>query len=119
MIALSKKNIKQAIWWLAATYILGVAFLTIELFEFGVLVSEGHSWQASAFLSAFFVLVGTHGLHILIGLIWLLVMVIVLLRRGLNSKSSRQLGLFAMYWHFLDLVWIFIFTIVYLMGVAS
>ena len=119
MIALSKKNIKQAVWWLAATYILGVAFLTIELFEFGVLVSEGHSWQASAFLSAFFVLVGTHGLHILIGLIWLLVMVIVLLRRGLNSKSSRQLGLFAMYWHFLDLVWIFIFTIVYLMGVAS
>lgn len=119
MIALSKKNIKQAIWWLAATYILGVSFLTIELFEFGVLVSEGHSWQASAFLSAFFVLVGTHGLHILIGLIWLLIMVIVLLRRGLNNKSHRQLGLFAMYWHFLDLVWIFIFTIVYLMGVAS
>lgn len=118
MIALHKKQLKQTIAWLVATYVLGVAFLTIELTEFGTLITEGHSWQASAFLSAFFVLVGTHGLHIFIGLIWLLVMTTVLLRRGFTAKTRRQMGLFAMFWHFLDLVWIFIFTVVYLMGVA-
>lgn len=118
MIALHKKQLKQTIAWLVATYVLGVAFLTIELTEFGTLITEGHSWQASAFLSAFFVLVGTHGLHIFIGLIWLLVMTTVLLRRGFTEKTRRQMGLFAMFWHFLDLVWIFIFTVVYLMGVA-
>lgn len=118
MIALHKKQPRQVIAWLTATYILGVAFLTIELTEFAMLIGEGHGWQSSAFLSAFFVLVGTHGLHIFVGLLWLLVMATVVLRRGLTSKVTRQLGLFAMFWHFLDLVWIFIFTVVYLMGVA-
>lgn len=119
MIALHKNKPRQVVAWLAATYILGVAFLTIELTEFTTLLADGHSWQASAFLSAFFVLVGTHGLHIFVGLLWLLVMATVVLRRGLTGKVRRQLGLFAMFWHFLDLVWIFIFTVVYLMGVAS
>ncbi len=116
LIALKKRNIRHLVIALAATYILGVAFLAIELNEFATLASEGHSWQQSAFLSAFFTLVGTHGLHILIGLIWLVVLVCVLARRGLNPKLTRQFTLFGLFWHFLDLVWIFIFTVVYLIG---
>ncbi|MGK2896240.1 MAG: cytochrome o ubiquinol oxidase subunit III [Candidatus Saccharimonadales bacterium] len=119
LIALKQKNIKWLLAWLTVTYILGVAFLTIELTEFTTLISEGHSWAASAFLSAFFTLVGTHGLHITVGLIWLLVLGGVVATRGLSAKTARQLGLFALFWHFLDLVWIFIFTIVYLLGVLA
>ncbi|MFZ2544979.1 MAG: cytochrome o ubiquinol oxidase subunit III, partial [Candidatus Saccharimonadales bacterium] len=118
LIALKKKNMKLLLSWLGATFIMGAAFLTMELSEFAKLVGEGHSWQQSAFLSSFFTLVGTHGLHILIGLIWLVVMVVVLLRRGFNEKTTRQLTLFGLFWHFLDLVWIFIFTIVYMIGVS-
>lgn len=118
LIALKQKNTKYLLMWLGATYVLGVAFLTIELTEFFSLASEGHSWAQSAFLSAFFTLVGTHGLHILTGLIWLLVLVGVIVTKGVSTKTSRQLTLFALFWHFLDLVWIFIFTVVYLMGVA-
>lgn len=119
LIFMKNRDIRKMIMALAATYILGIAFLTIELSEFMLLIGEGYGWQRSAFLSAFFTLVGTHGLHILIGLIWLLVMIVVLVRRGLSDKLMRQLTLFALFWHFLDLVWIFIFTVVYLMGVAS
>jgi cytochrome o ubiquinol oxidase subunit 3 len=118
LLALRQGNVKHLIAWLSVTYVLGVAFLTIELNEFAMLVQDGHSWQQSAFLSAFFTLVGTHGLHIFIGLLWLLTMVIVLFKRGLTPKLKRQLGLFGLFWHFLDLVWIFIFTVVYLMGAA-
>jgi len=118
LLALRQKRVRQVIAWLGVTYVLGVAFLTIELTEFMTLASEGHSWQQSAFLSAFFTLVGTHGAHIFVGLIWLFVMVCVLVRRGITAKLSRQLALFGLFWHFLDLVWIFIFTIVYLLGVA-
>lgn len=119
LIFMKNRDIRKMIIALSATYILGIAFLTIELSEFMLLIGEGYGWQRSAFLSAFFTLVGTHGLHILIGLIWLLVMIVVLVRRGLSDKLMRQLTLFALFWHFLDLVWIFIFTVVYLMGVAS
>ena len=119
LVALKQKNVRHLLGWLAATYVLGVAFLTIELTEFAMMVEEGHGWQESAFLSAFFVLVGTHGLHILTGLVWLLVLACVVVQRGLTAKTTRQLGLFALFWHFLDLVWIFIFTVVYLMGAAS
>lgn len=118
LLGLKAGNTRQILFGLAATYILGVAFLTIEISEFAVFVGEGHSWQQSAFLSAFFTLVGTHGLHILVGLIWLVVLVCVLVKKGLTPKLTRQLTLFGLFWHFLDLVWIFIFTVVYLMGVA-
>jgi cytochrome o ubiquinol oxidase subunit 3 len=119
LIALKQNNVKWLVIWLAATYVLGVSFLTIELTEFSMLIGEGHGWQRSAFLSAFFTLVGTHGLHIFVGLIWLLVMTVVLLKRGITTKLKRQLGLFGLFWHFLDLVWIFIFTFVYLIGTVS
>lgn len=117
LIALKQKNVKWLLGWLAVTYALGVAFLTIELTEFAVLIGEGHGWSRSAFLSGFFTLVGTHGLHIFIGLLWLVILACLVVARGLNDKVTRQLMLFALFWHFLDLVWIFIFTVVYLMGV--
>lgn len=117
LLGLKAKLMKTLLWSLGVTYVLGLAFLTIEISEFAKLIGEGHGWQQSAFLSAFFVLVGTHGAHILFGLVWLLVLVMVLVRRGITPKLSRQLTLFAIYWHFLDLVWIFVFTVVYLMGV--
>lgn len=119
LLGLKAKNVRQIVLGLAATYMLGVAFLMIELAEFGKLIAEGHSWQQSAFLSAFFVLVATHGLHIFVGLVWLIVLVVVLARRGITAKFTRQLTLFGLFWHFLDLVWIFIFTFVYLMGVGA
>jgi cytochrome o ubiquinol oxidase subunit 3 len=118
MLAMKQGKKRQLVGWLSATYVLGVAFLAIELSEFTTLIAEGHGWQQSAFLSAFFTLVGTHGLHITIGLLWLLVLVCVLFKRGLTEKLKRQFVLFSLFWHFLDVIWIFIFTVVYLMGVS-
>lgn len=118
LLALRQSNVKQLAVWLGFTYVLGLAFLTIEMNEFITLIQDGYGWQSSAFLSAFFVLVGTHGLHILIGLVWLLTLVVVMFKRGLTVKLRRQIVLFGLFWHFLDLVWIFIFTVVYLMGAA-
>ena len=105
-----------AIGMLIVTGLLGAAFLGMELTEFANLVHEGNSWQRSGFLSAFFTLVGTHGLHITAGLIWLIVIIVQVARRGFTMHTQRRLGLFGMFWHFLDVVWIFIFTFVYLMG---
>lgn len=99
---------------LGLTLVAGAAFLTLELAEFTALVAEGNSWQASAFLSAFFVLVGTHGLHIAVGLLWCLVMIFHVRKVGVTGNSVRRLTLFALFWHFLDLIWIFLFAIVYL-----
>lgn len=107
---------KQALWWLAATFTLGAAFLTLELQEFSQLYSEGNSWRASAFLSAFYTLVGTHGLHITVGLMWLGVMAIKIWKIGTSASNIKRLWLFSIFWHFLDIVWIFIFSIVFLMG---
>lgn len=118
-LALRRGNKRASISLLIATAVLGGAFLSLELVEFSKLVVEGNSWQTSAFLSAFFTLVGTHGLHITVGLIWAVSLVIYMLSTKLNADMLRKITLFALFWHFLDIVWIFIFTIVYLMGVAS
>jgi cytochrome o ubiquinol oxidase subunit 3 len=101
---------------LLVTFALGAAFLTLELTEFSHLVSEGNGWQRSAFLSSFFTLVGTHGLHIAIGLLWLSVMIVRLIKFKFKQTDLNRLALFALFWHFLDVVWIFIFSIVYLIG---
>lgn len=119
LLALKARKVRQMVIALAMTFILGVAFVSIELWEFAKLIGEGYGPDRSGFLSAFFTLVGTHGLHISVGLLWLLVLMGVLYRRGLSGKLTRQLTLFALFWHFLDLVWIFIFTVVYLMGVMK
>jgi len=107
---------KQTILWLVITFALGAAFLTLELSEFSKFVAEGNSWMRSGFLSSFFTLVGTHGLHIAIGLLWLFVMIFRLIRFNFKATDVRRLELFSLFWHFLDVVWIFIFSIVYLIG---
>jgi cytochrome o ubiquinol oxidase subunit 3 len=99
-----------------ATFVLGGLFLGIELWEFTKLVAEGNSWQASGFLTSYFTLVGTHGLHIAIGLLWLVVLAFALRSRGITNTFTRRLTLFSLFWHFLDIIWICIFTLVYLMG---
>lgn len=117
MLTAVKGHTNRVILWLVATFLLGLSFLVIELNEFHHLVMEGHSWRVSAFLSAFFTLVGTHGTHISFGLLWIVVMIAQLKWQGITTDTFRRLVIFSLFWHFLDLVWIFIFTFVYLMGV--
>lgn len=117
-LAARSKKIGQTITWLVVTFALGAAFLSLELTELSHLVATGHGWQANAFLSAFFTLVGTHGLHISIGLLWIVVAIIQIKIRGLTPSVTSKLTRFTLFWHFLDIVWIFIFTMVYLMGHA-
>jgi len=116
-LAIHNNKFKEFVVYLGATIALGIAFLAMELSEFGHLVAEGHGWWASGFLSAFFTLVGTHGLHIVVGLLWALVLIWAMYRQGRHEDILRKFSLFAVFWHFLDVVWIFIFTIVYVMGV--
>lgn len=105
--------------WLVVTFVLGALFLFLELREFSQLIAEGASPQRSAFWSSFFVLVGTHGLHVFIGLIWMAVMMIhVLLKPQLGEHEIRRLACLGLFWHFLDLVWICVFTFVYLGSVV-
>ncbi len=118
LVAMGENKKRAALKLLAVVFLLGAGFLSMELYEFRHLVNEGNSWRRSGFLSAFFTLVGTHGLHILTGLIWLSVLSVRIYRSGFNAQRVRQLSMFGMFWHFLDVVWIFIFTIVYLMGVS-
>jgi cytochrome o ubiquinol oxidase subunit III len=118
MLAIHRNKKTQALVWFALTFLLGLAFLGMEIYEFRHLVHEGHSWRASGFLSAFFTLVGTHGLHIATGLLWMGVMMFKLAKHGATQNTLRRLSLLSLFWHFLDIVWIFIFTFVYLMGAA-
>lgn len=107
---------KQTIVWIILTFLLGASFLALELWEFSQLIAEGHGWQQSAFLSSYFVLVGTHGLHIAIGLIWMAVVIFRLLQRNFKETDVRRLSILGLFWHFLDVIWIFIFSFVYLIG---
>jgi len=117
ILAARRGNKAQVMQWFGVTFLLGLAFLALELNEFSHLVVDGHSWRESAFLSSFFTLVGTHGFHITIGLTWMATMLGVVSRRGLTEVNVRRLVCLSLFWHFLDIIWIFIFSIVYLMGV--
>jgi cytochrome o ubiquinol oxidase subunit III len=114
MIAARRGNKSQVLTWFGITFLLGIAFLGIELYEFAEFIHEGHTMTVSAFLSSFFLLVGTHGLHITSGLLWLTVLLTFIVKRGLTHSNVRKLALLSLFWHFLDIVWIFIFTVVYL-----
>ena len=116
MYAARRGNKNQVLAWFSVTFLLGVAFLSLEMKEFAELIGEGYTMSSNAFLSSFFVLVGTHGAHIISGLLWMLVTLLFVLVRGLNGPLVRKLALLSLFWHFLDIVWIFIFTIVYLMA---
>lgn len=118
ILAAARKNKQAVLICFAITFMLGAAFLGMELTEFRHLAAEGNSWQRSGFLSSFFTLVGTHGLHITVGLLWTVVMLVQLVRRGLTHATVRRLTLLSLFWHFLDVIWIFIFSIVYLLGAA-
>ena len=101
---------------LGVTGVFGLAFLGIELYEFSHLLHEGAGPQRSAFLSAFFTLVGTHGLHVTFGIIWLVTLMVQVSKHGLIPENRRRLMCLSMFWHFLDVIWIGVFTFVYLMG---
>jgi len=105
--------------WLAITGLLGAAFVGVELSEFAHLIAEGAGPQRSAFLTSFFTLVGTHGLHVSFGIVWLLTLMVQVGRLGLTTANRRRLMCLSMFWHFLDVVWIGVFTFVYLMGVLA
>lgn len=101
---------------LLATFALGATFLGMELTEFSRMIADGSGPQISGFLSSYFTLVGTHGLHIFVGLLWLVALIVAIARVGLTRSTTRKVMLWSMFWHFLDIVWIFIFTIVYLLA---
>ena len=116
MLAAYRGKKGQAITGFAATFALGASFLGLELREFFAFAAAGNTPQASASLSSFFTLVGTHGLHIAVGLLWMIVAVAQIRLKGLSPFVVSKLKRLSVFWHFLDIVWIFIFTIVYLMG---
>ena len=112
----AKKKKVQTFLALAATLVLGAVFLSMELYEFIHLVKEGHGPWANASYSAFFTLVGTHGLHVFLGTVWGTLLAVQLLVWGAHATVARRLMCFSLFWHFLDVIWIFIFTFVYLFG---
>jgi cytochrome o ubiquinol oxidase subunit 3 len=118
MIAANAGNLRTVFVWLALTFLCGVGFVSMEVHEYSKLIAEGAGPDRSGFLSAFFTLVGTHGLHVTSGLVWMGVMFIQLALRGLTAVNRTRLLLLSLFWHFLDIVWIGVFSIVYLMGAA-
>jgi cytochrome o ubiquinol oxidase subunit III len=113
---LYQQKTRKVIAWLVITFLLGTVFIGMELNEFIQLYLEGHTWQTSAALSAFFTLVGTHGLHVSLGLLWMLVLIVQLVKFGITPMMRRRLTYLGLFWAFLDIIWIFVFTVVYLMG---
>lgn len=111
-------SLKGLITWLAITLALGLGFLGLEIYEFIHYASLGATMQSSAFWSAFFVLAGTHGVHVTLGIGWAILLIIQLVKRGLTPVTSRKVFVIGLYWHFLDVIWIFLFTSVYLIGMV-
>jgi cytochrome o ubiquinol oxidase subunit III len=116
MLEMAQSRIAAMQIWLAVTGVFGLAFLGIELHEFAHLIHEGATPQRSAFLSSFFTLVGTHGLHVTFGILWLVTLMAQVARHGLIEANKRRLMCLSMFWHFLDVIWIGVFTFVYLLG---
>lgn len=116
ILAMYRHHKTQILFWLVTTFLFGLTFVVMEVNEFIHLYLEGHSWQVSAALSSFFTLVGTHGLHVSFGLLWMLVLMVQVSIFGIDATMKRRLSYLGLFWAFLDIVWIFVFTIVYLMG---
>ncbi|GKU76128.1 cytochrome (ubi)quinol oxidase subunit III [Paenibacillus sp. L3-i20] len=114
--AMHQQNVKSLINWLIVTVLLGVSFLGLEIYEFYHYVHEGHGFTTSAFSSSFYTLVGFHGAHVLFGIMWITLLIVQLKRKGLTVVTAPKVYVAGMYWHFIDVVWVFIFTVVYLMG---
>jgi cytochrome o ubiquinol oxidase subunit 3 len=109
----------ETLVWLAVTGLFGATFLGVELYEFHHLILEGAGPTRSAFLSSFFTLVGTHGLHVTFGTIWLITLMVQVGKHGLTPENRRRLMCLSMFWHFLDVIWIGVFSFVYLLGVLG
>lgn len=116
MIAVHKHKLGQVYGWLGVTFLLGAGFLGMEIYEFRHLIHQGYGPGHSAFLSAFFTLVGTHGLHVASGLLWLIVMFVQVAQNGLTPTNKTRLACLSLFWHFLDIIWIGVFSVVYLFG---
>ncbi|MCE3264628.1 MAG: cyoC [Pseudoduganella sp.] len=117
MLSSQRAKLGSTLLWLGVTGLFGLAFLGLELYEFAHLIHQGAGPQRSAFLTSFFALVGTHGLHVTVGIVWLVTLLFQLNRHGLTEANQRRLMCLSMFWHFLDVIWIGVFTFVYLMGV--
>lgn len=117
MISMQADRVRLTQFWLAVTALFGASFVGIELHEFSGMIAEGATPQRSAFLSSFFALVGTHGLHVTAGLIWLATLFTQIGKFGLIEANKRRIMCLSMFWHFLDVIWIGVFTFVYLLGV--
>ncbi|MDH2436377.1 cytochrome o ubiquinol oxidase subunit III [Pokkaliibacter sp. MBI-7] len=116
MLAMHQGDKAKVIKWLIITALLGAGFVAMEIYEFHHLIEEGIGPDKSAFLSSFFTLVGTHGFHVSCGLIWMVVMMFLVSKQGLTDTNKTRLTCLSLFWHFLDIVWICVFTVVYLMG---
>lgn len=115
-VALSAGDRAKVLLWLAVTFVLGAGFILLEFGEFSGMIAEGAGPQRSGFLSAFFALVGTHGLHVSVGLLWIVVMFGQVVFKGLTAPVASRLMRLGLFWHFLDIIWIVIFSVVYLPG---
>lgn len=114
--AMHRNQVKAMIGWLIVTVILGAAFLGLEIYEFNHYAHEGHQFATSAFSSSFYTLVGFHGGHVAFGVLWISLLIAQVLKKGLTVVTAPKIYVAGMYWHFIDVVWVFIFTVVYLMG---
>jgi len=116
MLAMDRNKVGATLAWLVITALFGATFVGIEIHEFSGLIREGATPERSAFLSSFFTLVGTHGLHVTSGIVWMIVLMVQVATKGLIQANKRRLMCLSMFWHFLDIVWIGVFTFVYLLG---
>ncbi|RBW69096.1 cytochrome aa3 quinol oxidase subunit III [Bacillus taeanensis] len=114
-----RKNVKAMLIWLIITLLFGAGFLYMEITEFIHLVHEGAALSTNAFWSSFYILTGTHGLHVTLGIGWIILVMFQVLKRGLNPDTAKKIFISSLYWHFLDFVWIFVFTSVYLLGMVG
>lgn len=114
--AMHRNQPKAMVGWLLVTILFGLAFLGLEIYEFVEYAHEGHTFAASAFSTSFYSLVGFHGGHVAFGILWISLLIWQVLRRGLTVVTAPKIYIAGLYWHFIDVVWVFIFTVVYLMG---
>jgi cytochrome o ubiquinol oxidase subunit 3 len=119
MLQMERNAKMETLVWLGITGVFGAIFLALELYEFYHLILEGAGPTRSAFLSSFFTLVGTHGLHVTFGIIWLITLMVQVGKHGLIPENRRRLMCLSMFWHFLDVIWIGVFSFVYLLGVIG
>ncbi len=117
MLAMNRDQPAHVLRWLGLTFLLGAGFLAMEINEFHHLIEEGYGPDRSAFLTAFFTLVGTHGAHVAAGLVWMAILMVQVRSKGITNNTSTRLSCLSLFWHFLDVVWICVFTVVYLLGV--